>query len=191
TDGGLAYFVNGRFTVVEGISGKSVTSFACDAGENFWIRRQYSGLLHLLKGRVVEATPWARLAREDYAWALAPDPVKHGLWLGFLRSGLAYFEDGQIPPSYGDSDGLGEGRVNGLRTDPDGTLWAATEGGLSRVKDGRVATLTHNNGLPCDSVGQVVEDDAHAFWLDTACGLVRIARPELDAWVTDRKRMVQ
>jgi signal transduction histidine kinase len=140
---------------------------------------------------VVEATPWARLARDDYAWALAPDPVKHGLWLGFLRSGLAYFKDGQIRTSYAVSDGLGEGRVNGLRTDPDGTLWAATEGGLSRVKDGRVATLTHNNGLPCDSVGQVVEDDAHAFWLDTACGLVRIARPELDAWVTDRKRMVQ
>ena len=65
----------------------------------------------------------------------------------------------------------------------DGTLWAATEGGLSRVKDGRVATLTSRNGLPCDTVHWVMEDDDHSFWLYTACGLVRIARPELDAWV--------
>ena len=64
----------------------------------------------------------------------------------------------------------------------DGTLWAATEGGLSRLKNGRVATLTSKNGLPCDTVHWVMEDDAHSFWLHTACGLVRIARTELDAW---------
>jgi signal transduction histidine kinase len=86
---------------------------------------------------------------------------------------------------------LGEGWVTDLRSDQDGTLWAATEGGLSRVKNGRVATLTSKNGLPCDTVHWVVEDDAHSFWLYTACGLVRIARPELDAWAIDPKRTIQ
>ena len=42
--------------------------------------------------------------------------------------------------------------------------------------------------MPCDSVHWVLEDDDHSFWLYTACGLVRIARPELDAWATDPKR---
>src|SRR5262249_13024582 len=77
---------------------------------------------------------------------------------------------------------LGAGRVNDLRFDPDGTLWAATEGGLSRLKNGRVATLSSKNGLPCDGAHWVVEDDDHSFWLYTTCGLSRIARAELNAW---------
>jgi signal transduction histidine kinase len=80
--------------------------------------------------------------------------------------------------------------VNDLRFDPDGTLWAATQGGLSRLKNGRVATLTSANGLPCDSVHWVLEDDAHSFWLYMTCGLVRIARTELDAWAADPKRTI-
>ena len=114
---------------------------------------------------------------------MAADPSRGGLWLGFHQGGVAYFKDGQVRASYSAADGLGEGRVNDLRFDRDGTLWAATEGGLSRLKDGRVATLTSKNGLPCDAVHWVMEDDAHSFWLYTACGLVRIARAELDAWV--------
>jgi hypothetical protein len=116
--------------------------------------------------------------------------LQGGLWLGFFaRGGVAYFKDGQVRASYTSADGLGEGRVNAFQLDRDGTLWAATEGGLSRVKNGRVATLTSKNGLPCDAVHWVMEDDAHSFWLYTACGLVRIARPELDAWAADPKRM--
>jgi signal transduction histidine kinase len=75
--------------------------------------------------------------------------------------------------------------------DRDGTLWAATQGGLSRIKDGHVATLTGKNGLPCDAVNWVMEDDAHSFWLGTACGLLRIARSELEAWAGDPKRKIQ
>ena len=111
--------------------------------------------------------------------------------LDFREGGVAYFKDGQVRASYAAADGLGEGRVDDLQLDRDGTLWAATEGGLSRVKNGRVATLTSKNGLPCDTVHWVMEDDDHSFWLYMACGLVRIARPELDAWVADPKRTIQ
>src|SRR5262249_34937694 len=68
--------------------------------------------------------------------------------------------------------------------DRDGTLWAATEGGLSRLKNGRIATLTSANGLPCDGVHWAIEGEDHSFWLYTPCGLVRIARDEMDAWIT-------
>src|SRR5208283_3176713 len=47
------------------------------------------------------------------------------------------------------------------------------------------------NGLPCDAINSLIEDDDHSFWLYMACGLVRIARSELDAWVSDSKRSVQ
>ena len=65
------------------------------------------------------------------------------------------------------------------------------EGGLSRIKDGRIATLTTKNGLPCDAIHWSIEDDDRSLWLYTACGLVRIARSELDAWIADPSRRVQ
>jgi hypothetical protein len=36
-----------------------------------------------------------------------------------------------------------------------------------------------------------VENDDHFFWLYMACGLVRIARSELEAWVSDPKRTIK
>src|SRR5262249_54564126 len=104
-----------------------------------------------------------------------------GLWLGFYEGGLIYFRDGQVRAAYSAGDGLAEGRVNDLRFDGKGGLWAATEGGLSRVKDGRIATLTSKNGLPCNAVQWTIEDDAQSVWLNMPCGLVRVARSELDA----------
>jgi signal transduction histidine kinase len=63
-------------------------------------------------------------------------------------------------------------------------LWIATEGGLSRLKSGRIATLTVENGLSCDAVHWFREDDTQSVWLYTSCGVVRLARSELDAWTT-------
>ena len=81
--------------------------------------------------------------------------------------------------------------MNSLRLDPDGTLWAATQGGLSRSQNGRAATLNQKAGLPCDAVHWVMEDDARSFWLLTSCGLVRLARTELDAWTADPNHLVK
>jgi len=60
----------------------------------------------------------------------------------------------------------------------------STEGGLSRLKQNRLATLASKNGLPCDKVHWSIEGNDHSFWLYTACGLVRIERSQLDAWAT-------
>ena len=187
---GVAYFENGRFNPVSGMPGGVAHSIAGDSAGNLWVS-QNQGLVHLLGGSVLEQIPWADLGHEDPALALLPDPLQGGLWLGFLRGGIAYFRNGRVRASYPSADGLGEGHVNGLQLDRDGTLWAATEGGLSRVKNGRVNTLTGKHGLPCDTAHWVMEDNAHSFWLYTACGIVRIARPELDALFNDQKRTIQ
>ena len=188
--GGPAYLERGRFIPVPAMPGGYAHSIAEDSAGDLWIC-QDQGLFHLLRGSGVEQIPWARLVRQGLALAVAADPLHGGLWLGFSEGGVAYFKDGQVRALYGAADGLGEGRVNSVQFDRDGTLWAATEGGLSQVKNGRVVTLSTQNGLPCDAVHWVMEDDARSVWLYTACGLVRIARPELDAWVENPKRTVQ
>jgi signal transduction histidine kinase/ligand-binding sensor domain-containing protein len=188
---GVGYMENDRFIPVSALPGREVYSIAGDRAGNLWISEQVYGLFHLLGGRVIERIPWAKLGRKDWAIASLSDPVQGGLWLGFREGGVVYFKDGQVGASYSATDGLGEGRVTGFQLDQDGTLWAATEGGLSRLKNGRIATLASKNGLPCDTVHWMMEDDAHSVWLYMACGLVRIARPELEAWGSDPKRTIQ
>ena len=188
TQRGIVYFENGRFVPVSGVPTGLVLSIAGAREGNLWISHE-KALFHLLEGRVVEQIPWANLGK-GFALDVLPDS-QGGLWLGFYGGGVVYFKDGQVRASYADTGGLGKGQVPGLQLDPDGTLWAATEGGLSRIKDGRVATLTSRNGLPCDTVHWVMEDDDHSVWLYSVCGLVRIARTELEAWATDPTRTIQ
>jgi PAS domain S-box-containing protein len=183
TFGGVGYLENDRFVSISGVpGGAEVHAIAEDVAGNLWIANQDFGLFQLFRDAVVQRIPWAKLGHKDHANVLAADPLRGGLWVGFFQGGIAYFKDGQVRTSYSAVDGLGEGVVTDLRLDPDGTLWAATAGGLSRVKNGRVITLTSKSGLPCDGVNWVIEDDAHFFWLNTPCGLVRIKRDELEAW---------
>jgi len=179
---GFGYLENDRFISVIGVPGGAVHAIAEDTASNLWIASQDFGLFQLLQENVVQQIPWARLGHKDHATALVADPLQGGLWLGFYEGGVTHFKDGQVRASYSVADGLGAGHVSGFKLDRDGTLWAATEGGLSRLKNGHVATLTGKSGLPCDAVHWMMEDDANSVWLYTACGLVRIARPELDAW---------
>src|SRR5262249_7190387 len=54
-----------------------------------------------------------------------------------------------------------------------------------------IATMTQKNGLPCDEVHWSMEDEDHAAWLYMPCGLVRISRSELDAWINDPKHVLK
>ena len=190
TNHGLAYFEDGRFVAVSGVPSEEVYFIAGDKAGNLWLSGN-KGLSHLLDGRLVEHFPWSALGRRQQAKVVVPD--QGGVWLSFWQDGgVLYFKDGQVRASYTAADGLGKGHVPGLRLDADGALWAATEeGGLSRIKDGRISTLTNRNGLPCDTIHWTIEDDDRSLWLYTACGLVRIARTELDAWVADPQRRIE
>jgi signal transduction histidine kinase/ligand-binding sensor domain-containing protein len=182
---GVGYLQNDRFIPTNGIPEGRVLSIAEDTAGNLWIAKQDQGLLELRNGNVVQRIPWARLGHRDTAMVLAADPVQGGLWMGFFGGGVAFFKDGEVRASFSAANGLGAGRVTGLLVESDDTVWAATEGGLSRLKNGRVATLGSKNGLSCDLVYGVMEDEDHSLWLQMACGLVRLARSELNGWTVE------
>jgi len=185
-NGGVAWFEHGRFTSVRGVPVGIVTAIFADAHEGVWISYPAAGLFHVIDGRVVDTVPWPWSQQEHSPQisAVVPDSMG-GLWVGFLKGGIAYFKDGQIKTSLSGKDGLGSDRIWNLYLDHQGTLWAATEGGLSRIRDGQVTTLTTKNGLPCDAVRWLIEDDAFSFWVNTACGLLRVDQVELKAWLSD------
>ena len=176
----FGYLENDRFVAIRGIPGGIVRSIAEDSDGSLWIANQSFGLIHLKGTKVLEQIPWDKFGHKDFASALAVDPLERGVWLGFFNGGVAYFKD-EPRATYGPADGLGDGLVNDFQFD-NGAVWMATAGGLSRLKNNRIATLTSQNGLPCDGVHWVREDDDHFLWLATVCGLVRIARANLDTW---------
>jgi signal transduction histidine kinase/streptogramin lyase len=178
---GVGYFEHDRF-IPTAAPGGSVDSLTEDTSGNLWIANRDVGLFRLSRDNELQQIPWAAFARRVPAVVLAPDPLHGGVWLGFSDGGITWFRDGQVQSSYSGADGLGEGRVNDLRFDDGRALWIATEGGLSRLKNGRITTLTGKNGLPCDAVQWTIEDAAQSVWLMMPCGLVRVARSELDAW---------
>ncbi|MGC1300225.1 MAG: two-component regulator propeller domain-containing protein, partial [Alloacidobacterium sp.] len=194
TNRDFGYLEGDRFVPISGFPGGIVDGIAEDGRGDLWVTNRTEGLIHLSGNRVVEEIPWTRLGHKDSAEALTADAVRGGLWLGFYDGGVEHFADSKVQASYTAADGLGKGRVNSLRIEQDGTLWAATEGGLSRLKDGRFFTLGSKNGLPCNGVHWTVEDDDRFLWLYMQCGLVRVARPDLEGWIVasdkDDKRSI-
>ncbi|HXZ31696.1 MAG TPA: two-component regulator propeller domain-containing protein [Terriglobales bacterium] len=186
---GTAYLdERGRFVRVPALPGGYAHSVAEDSEGDLWISED-QGFFHFLRTGKVESIPWAEFGGRSLAPALASDPVG-GLWLGFSQGKVAYFKDGQVRHWYSATDGLPEGSVNNLQVDQDGTIWAATEGGLSRFQKGRINTLSTQNGLPCNSVHEFVRDNTQSMWLHTSCGLVRIARSDLESWFVDPRRTI-
>jgi signal transduction histidine kinase/ligand-binding sensor domain-containing protein len=178
TNDGAAILESGRFHPVRSVPPGITFSIAEDRAGSVWFSHQ-EGLLRLEAARVIQRIPWATLGRAEPAISLLRDDAGDGLWLGFRRGGVAHFKQGRVVTTYETPQGVG-----GLHTDPRGTLWAATDAGLSRVEDARALTLTRHNGLPCDTVHWMMEDDAGSVWLSTACGLLRIPQSELDAWAS-------
>jgi signal transduction histidine kinase/ligand-binding sensor domain-containing protein len=187
----FGYLENDRYTRLRDIPVGYVHSAAEDNAGNLWIVNRTGDLFRVSPNHEVARIPGTELGHQDAAFVLSADSVKGGIWLGFSEGGIVHWKDDQVRASFAAADGLGGGRVNSLRFDAGGALWAATEGGLSRLQNGRIATLTQKNGLPCDSVHWSIEDDARSLWLFTPCGLLRLARPEVDAWIADPNRAVQ
>jgi signal transduction histidine kinase/ligand-binding sensor domain-containing protein len=189
TASGIGYLEDDTFVVAEPLA-RGVRSIAQDVQGDLWITDQYLGLLRVSRGGQVDRTPWPALGHQDFATALAVDRARGGLWLGFWDGGIAHFKDGKIGEAFEARDGLSPGRIGAIRFAPDGSLWVAAGGGLSTVRNGRVSTITSKNGLPCDTVHWAVDDDLGFVWLNMPCGLVRVARADLDAWVADQNRSI-
>jgi signal transduction histidine kinase/ligand-binding sensor domain-containing protein len=192
TENGTFYFDRGVFVRVPGAPGGNIWSIAADGHGKIWLNSGMVGLYYFVPGETSHPVPWSRFGQKGFGpGALLPDHSNGGVWLGFDETGLAYFRGGEVRESYTAADGLGSGRVLDLRFDSEGTLWAATEGGLSRIRNGHILTLAGKNGLPCDTVHWSMEDDDHSLWLFQSCGLARIDRSEIHSWASDPNKKVQ
>ena len=185
TAAGLAYSDGDRFrSLYLPFEAKTKTWFSAAAegrDHSVWLSVPEHGLVRLRDAHLAEVVPWSQFENKQ-AWALEPDLQDGGLWLGFAQGGIAYYKPGQPIRWHTTSGRLDRETVMDLHRMRDGSLWIATQGGLSRLQNGHLATLTVANGLPCDHIHSMVEDDHGALWLNTSCGLVRISGADLSKW---------
>jgi signal transduction histidine kinase/ligand-binding sensor domain-containing protein len=181
---GVGYLENNRYRAIEGIPGGFVDAMTEDTTGNLWIAHDTLGLIRISPDQKVQTYPWQQLGLQSAISRLVAASQSGGLWLGLRAGSIAHFVDGHIGATYSRADGLAKGRIYWLRVDPDDTLWIGAEGGLSRIKSGRIATLDSSSGLPCDSVDWMIDDDSGAVWIDTACGIARMTRSDLENWMS-------
>ena len=185
---GVGYVENDRFVDAPGVPGGTTRGISEDGEGTIWIANQAAGVLRLRDdGSAPQATPWTALGQRSFVTAIAGDP-RRGVWLGFNDGGLIHF-DGAVQRAHGSADGVSFGTVHNLHFDGAGTLWIASEAGLTRRKNGRFAMLNAASGLPCNDTQWALSDDAGAMWLAMPCGLVRVHSSEMAAWnaATDRQ----
>jgi signal transduction histidine kinase/ligand-binding sensor domain-containing protein len=190
---GLVAFADGQFTPVPSVPVGATFAIAGDQHGGLWLSlwpdSGADSLMHLLDGKIIDQVPGPKLGGGPGTGGLSTDP-DGGVWVGLFSGGLAYYSQGQVRTFPLTERPNGSVRVMDLSRDRDGTLWVATANGLTRISKGNVATLTTVNGLPCNKIHWLIEGDASSYWLYTQCGLIRVARTELDAWATDPKRTI-
>ncbi len=82
---------------------------------------------------------------------------------------------------YGKGDGLSDAPVDALCLDARNVLWVGTEGaGLVKRDGARFVSVTSREGLPDDTILQIVEDDSGRLWLGTNRGIAIIEKGEAE-----------
>jgi PAS domain S-box-containing protein len=148
-----------------------------DSRGQVWIGTRADGVFRYSHGSVVHYTPTdGLLGTQVRAIAEGPDGA---IWFGTRAGGATCLKNGRFT-TFSMKEGLPGPDVQALIVDHAGTVWVATRQGLCRLKDGRAATITAQQGLPANYFYQIMEDGEY-LWLTSAQGIARVETASLHA----------
>ena len=158
----------------------AVEVMAIDAQHDAWLRLLGSPnrLLRVHDGVVVES--FAR-PTSPVGVFFAPDP-KDGAWSVDHAGTIVRARPGslsELPSPQGFNAPI---HVQSIRADDDGTIWLASREGLIAQRSGVRKVMDASNGLPCTNIFALIDDAERGLWLYADCGIVGIARAELERW---------
>lgn len=162
-----------------------VFSITEDADHNLWVR-DLNHLDEIVGGHIARELTSDRIATGYILAGGADDSV----YLGMVDGDLMEFRDGTSRTVASGETG-NTSQIRDLLVDSDGTVWGTTVNELVSWRGSTRHNLTVRNGLPCDGIFALVEDESRAIWLYSQCGLIRIARAELDRWWQNPDSTVQ
>jgi signal transduction histidine kinase/ligand-binding sensor domain-containing protein len=187
-DSDLWVYDRGSFRVVRHSDGRSlgiVFAITEDAHHSIWVRAGPN--LDRIQDFTVKETLTSAQISTAYTLAATPDG---GVVLGLVDGDLVKFRNGETQAIA--SNEVGNSRqIRDLLVETDGSVWGTTLDELFRWKDGVRRNLSTRNGLPCDGVFALVKGNLDSIWLYTKCGLIEIARSELDRWWQNQDSVVK
>lgn len=161
-----------------GSSGNSGPVYTDRRGRT-WIGPSTGGL-YWLEGAVRQPVTEGAL-NHDVIYSIAGAPGE--LWIGRQRGGVTHLRyDGPswTAETFTAATGLAGGPVYSVYRSRDGTVWAGTlNGGVSRIREGKVTTYTTANGLASNTILAIEEGADGTMWFATANGLTAFAN---DRW---------
>ena len=190
-DDGLYVFKDGRFRPILGPNHQPlgmVIGLVEDIDGHIWAecRGETTKLVHIHEFRIVEEISPPQLPP---AWQLAADP-HGGIWIATKKGDLVLFRHGaqqkfSLKPTAKNSS------PHKIIAQENGSLIVAFDDGLIEFRQGKVQRMTTKNGLPCNEVISLIEDNARRWWLYTRCGVVEISDSELERWWANPETVVK
>lgn len=154
-----------------------VSGIVEDRANRFWFSTRGGGLVAYADG-VVSSYSRANGLLSNFVNAIALD--RQGtLWVA-STGGLNSITNGQIAGYQ--TDGLSDATALSLFVDNEDAVWIGSAGrGLFRFKDKRFTRYTTRQGLPDDTINNIVEDTATNLWIGSNKGIFRLDRADLEA----------
>jgi signal transduction histidine kinase/ligand-binding sensor domain-containing protein len=98
-------------------------------------------------------------------------PPNGDLWIGVQSGGVSLLRNGNAT-NYTSRDGLPGGMVWGFAQDREGTIWAATDSGLTRLEGNRWKVVGKDWNFPGKSARTIFFDNQGTLWISTEDTLV-------------------
>ena len=150
--------------------GTVVRAGLCDRAGRVWIGSE-RGLFMWSEGKVrgfKAQDGW----RGGYVLSLAEGP-DGAIWAGTADGQLWRWKDGSLVRST--KENSGRFRFWALHAAADGTVWIGSlTGGLFRWKDGKLARFTKGDGLPSDTITQILSDGMGLLWMGSREGIFSV-----------------
>ena len=182
---GLLYFKTPEKTADKArlftLPGLNIISL-CEAGNGaLWVGTSEGKLFRL------ENDAWQEQTNLDHpitAIAAAPNGV---IWVGTEGDGVYRFDSRGIT-HWDTENGLLSDLVRTLYVDnSDRSLWIGTAGGgLSCLRQGRITTVTTREGLPDNTISEILDDDKGRLWLGSNRGIACLGKEELEELIAGK-----
>ena len=182
--GNLMTYEQGRLQKMQNLGENDITAIGEDTNRNLWALTARHHLFRIRDGLAQEVMSVSTdVPRTGF---LAPDR-EGGIWIGGRDGPLTHYRDGKVQTISLESLDSSSS-IFGLIVDSDNSLLVLTTKGLFRWDGHGWDLLDSRNGLPCDAIYSALKDDDEALWLYSQCGLVKVARSELDRWRQQKDR---
>ena len=141
---------------------------------HFWYYQVMAG-----EGKAIEAGPgihkgaWHNYTMGDglphpIVTGIAEDHDGH-IWFAMHGKGVCRYNGGEFH-LFGEDDGLAGNATHDILTDPDGTMWIATNRGLCQYDGRQFTTYTTEDGLAGNYISELMVDSRGNLWLGTFGG---------------------